>query len=102
LSFLGLLTFRAPFLPWVLMAFAFVMHGTVPKDEICGVIVGHVWYYFNDIYPPVHGGRRPLDPPRWWMRLWENAPVEERAETDDARQDFLVPPVPDLPAEGAR
>jgi Derlin-2/3 len=41
LSFLGVLTFRAPFLPWVLMGFAFTMHGTVPKDEICGVVVGH-------------------------------------------------------------
>jgi Derlin-2/3 len=41
LSFLGLLTFRAPWLPWVLMAFSFVMHGSIPKDEIVGVIVGH-------------------------------------------------------------
>ncbi|KAF2666379.1 ER-associated proteolytic system protein Der1 [Microthyrium microscopicum] len=101
LSFLGLLTFRAPWLPWVLMGFSFVMHGIVPKDEICGVIVGHVWYYFNDIYPPVHGGSRPLDPPQFWIRLWENAPVEERVETDDARQEFAVPPVADLPADGA-
>lgn len=23
------------------MAFSLVLHGTVPKDEICGVIVGH-------------------------------------------------------------
>lgn len=41
LSFLGLLVFRAPFLPWVLIGFSFVMHGTVPKEEICGVVVGH-------------------------------------------------------------
>jgi len=41
LSFLGLLVFTAPYLPWVLMAFSLVLHGSVPKDEICGVIVGH-------------------------------------------------------------
>lgn len=41
LSFLGLLVFTAPYLPWVLMAFSLVLHGTVPKDEICGVIAGH-------------------------------------------------------------
>lgn len=41
LSFLGLLVFKAPWLPWVLMAFSFAVHGTVPKDEICGVVVGH-------------------------------------------------------------
>ena len=26
------------------MAFSLVLHGTVPKDEICGVIVGHSEY----------------------------------------------------------
>jgi Derlin-2/3 len=41
LSFLGLFTFRAPFLPWVLMAFNVMLNGHVPKDEICGVVVGH-------------------------------------------------------------
>lgn len=41
LSFLGLLVFTAPYLPWVLMAFSLVLHGTIPKDEICGIIVGH-------------------------------------------------------------
>lgn len=41
LSFLGLLVFKAPWLPWVLMGFSFAVHGTVPKDEICGVVVGH-------------------------------------------------------------
>jgi Derlin-2/3 len=41
MSFLGLFVFRAPFLPWVLMLFSLVLHGTVPKDEMCGVVVGH-------------------------------------------------------------
>lgn len=41
LSFLGVLVFTAPYLPWVLMAFSLVLHGTVPKDEIMGVVVGH-------------------------------------------------------------
>ena len=45
LSFLGLLVFTAPYLPWVLMAFSLVLHGSVPKDEICGVIVGHSRLY---------------------------------------------------------
>ncbi|PLB49480.1 putative membrane protein [Aspergillus steynii IBT 23096] len=80
LSFLGMLVFTAPYLPWVLMAFSLVVHGIVPKDEICGVVVGHVWYFFNDVYPSLHGGHRPLDPPGWWMRFFES-----RAGTGDAR-----------------
>ena len=41
LSFLGLLVFRAPLLPWVLVAFATAVHGELPKDELLGIVVGH-------------------------------------------------------------
>lgn len=41
LSFLGMFVFRAPYLPFVLMAFSIVLHNHIPKDEICGVVVGH-------------------------------------------------------------
>ncbi|CAI7632579.1 unnamed protein product [Penicillium manginii] len=95
LSFLGLLVFTAPYLPWVLMGFSLVVHKTVPKDELCGVVVGHVWYFFNDVYPTLHGGHRPFDPPRWWRRLFErNLDADERERpgpTDAAvNQDFAA------------
>jgi Derlin-2/3 len=83
LSFLGLLVFTAPYLPWVLMAFSLVVHGIVPKDEICGVIVGHVWYFFSDVYPSLHGGHRPLDPPAWWRRVFEGRPQHEAVRGGD-------------------
>jgi Derlin-2/3 len=109
LSFLGLFTFRAPFLPWVLMAFNVMLNGHVPKDEICGVVVGHsmlpydtmliilthiVCYYFNDIYPPTHGNHRPLDPPNFWIRFWEDRNGEaEQGTEDDVAQAFAAAPV---------
>lgn len=106
LSFLGLLVFKAPYLPWVLLGFSVVMHGTVPKDEMCGIVVGHstfgslfrsdiyvyfqangaVWYYFNDIFPPLHNGRSPLDPPAWWIRFFDGAPASTE-ETQEEEQD---------------
>lgn len=83
------------------MAFSLVLHGHVPKDEICGVIVGHgtfrvtslplgylkrtskltwaaciVWYFFNDVYPSLHDDHRPFDPPMWWRRIFEGRPAE--------------------------
>ncbi|KAF2404423.1 DER1-domain-containing protein [Trichodelitschia bisporula] len=99
LSFFGLLVFRAPWLPWVLMAVSVAMHGIIPRDEICGVVVGHVWYYFNDIYPPTHNGHRPLDPPGWWVRLWEDRPAE--TEVDDVQHDVAVAAAP-VPAAEVR
>lgn len=82
LSFLGILVFTAPYLPWVLMGFSLIMHGTIPKDEIIGVVIGHIWYFFSDVYPPLHNGSRPLDPPFWWRRIFEGRPA--RPSTEDA------------------
>lgn len=70
------------------MGFSFVLHGTVPKDEIMGVVVGHVWYFFTDVYPPLHGGYKPLDPPGWWRRLIEG----RRDEAEETAGEIEVPP----------
>ncbi|RYP46005.1 hypothetical protein DL768_007721 [Monosporascus sp. mg162] len=101
LSFLGLLVFTAPYLPWVLMGFSLVMHGTVPKDEIMGVVIGHIWYFFTDVYPPMHNGSRPLDPPMWWRRIFEG---RQRDETANAvNHEFAVGGGPELaPARDVR
>lgn len=83
---MGLLVFTAPWLPWVLMAFSLVMHGTVPRDEILGVVVGHVWYFFADVWPGLHEGQRPMEPPGWWVRLWEGRRSEGEGEGSRARE----------------
>lgn len=36
-----------------------------------------VWYFFNDIYPSTHNGHRPMDPPGWWIRLFERQALPE-------------------------
>lgn len=69
------------------------MHGTVPKDEIMGVIIGHIWYFFSDVYPPLHNGSRPLDPPGWWRRLFEGRPAQPTTDVDDSM-------MPDVGREG--
>lgn len=98
LSFLGLFVFRAPYLPWVLILFSVALHGTVPKDELCGIVVGHsksgwmecvsgcsadvcltfalAWFFFSDVYPSIHPGHRPLEPPAWWHRLFDGRETE--------------------------
>ncbi|KAF2142756.1 uncharacterized protein K452DRAFT_286386 [Aplosporella prunicola CBS 121167] len=94
LSFLGLFIFKAPYLPWVLALFSIVLHGAVPKDEMCGIVVGHVWYFFNDVFPPLNNGIRPLDPPAWWVRLWDGRPpVEDHEDDSDEAQDTAAEPI---------
>jgi len=71
MSFLGLMTFTAPFLPWVLIGFNIALHGNIPKDDLLGVAVGHVYYFLSDVYPAYKPGSRPMDPPRWWCAMFE-------------------------------
>jgi Derlin-2/3 len=77
------------------MAFHMFMHGQVPKDEILGVCVGHVYYFFADVWPGLHEGSRPMDPPEFWVRLWEG----RRAVNTEARDvggDVAARPVGDV------
>jgi len=62
LSFLGVFNFTAPYLPWVLLAFS-VMLGSSPAVDLLGVAAGHVYYFLEDVYPRMSGGRRPLRTP---------------------------------------
>ena len=92
LSFLNLMVFTAPYLPWVLMGFSLVLHGSIPKDEIMGVVIGHVYYFFTDVYPPLHNGSMPMGPPNWWRRLFEGPPprpegADDRHDDDDNDDD---------------
>ncbi|CAI7647822.1 unnamed protein product [Penicillium viridicatum] len=97
LSLLGLLVFTAPYLPWVLMGFSVIVHKIVPKDEMLGVVVGHIWYFFNDVYPPLHDGHRPFDPPRWWVRMFEPAPSPSERTTGAAvNREFAAAAAPEV------
>ncbi|CAK0904631.1 unnamed protein product, partial [Prorocentrum cordatum] len=40
----------ALYLPWVLACFALLMGSSI-KDETMGIFVGHVYFFFEDVYP---------------------------------------------------
>ncbi|RPB00106.1 Der1-like protein [Choiromyces venosus 120613-1] len=85
LSFLGLFVFSAPYLPWVLLGFSLLLNNTLPKDDLLGIVVGHVYYFFSDIYPRIRNGSRPLDPPAIWRRMFAAAPPPPPPEVPAAR-----------------
>jgi hypothetical protein len=64
MNFFGLLNFQAPYLPWVLFAFSLLLGNSVIVD-LMGIIVGHVYYFLEDIFPREHGGFRILKTPRF-------------------------------------
>ena len=62
MSFMGMFNFTAPYLPWVLLAFSVVL-GSSPVVDLLGMAAGHIYYFFEDVYPRVTGGRRFLKTP---------------------------------------
>ncbi|ORY85540.1 putative ER-associated proteolytic system protein Der1 [Protomyces lactucae-debilis] len=79
LSMLGLFTFSAAWLPWVLIGFSLVIYGHLPVADLLGLAVGHVIYFLEDVWPlnATSGGARYLAPPRS-LRRWAGYEQEER------------------------
>ena len=67
MSFLGLFTFSAPYLPWVLLACSWLL-GSSPLVDALGIGAGHSYYFLADVYPRLTG-RRPLAPPALLLAL---------------------------------
>ena len=56
MSFFGLFHFHAPYLPWVLFGFSFILGNSILVD-LLGIAVGHIYYYLETICPRRFGFR---------------------------------------------
>lgn len=63
MSFFGILTFRAPFLPWVLVGFSLLLGNPIIVDGI-GIACGHIYYFLEDVFPLQEHGFRILHTPK--------------------------------------
>ena len=52
MSFLGVLQFTAPYLPWVLLSFSLLIGNPIEMD-VLGMLAGHIYYFLDYIYPQV-------------------------------------------------
>ena len=67
MTFFGILTFTAPYLPWVILGFSAMVGNNLVTDLI-GIGVGHLYYFFEDVYPIV------ADIRGWRVKRWLEAP----------------------------
>eukprot|EP00697_Spironema_sp_BW2_P000940 gnl/Spiro4/11286_TR5949_c0_g1_i1.p1 gnl/Spiro4/11286_TR5949_c0_g1~~gnl/Spiro4/11286_TR5949_c0_g1_i1.p1 ORF type:complete len:249 (-),score=56.65 gnl/Spiro4/11286_TR5949_c0_g1_i1:104-793(-) len=67
MNFLYLFQFSAPWLSWVLIGFALVLGHSITFD-IIGIVVGHIYFVLEDVYP-YHGGHRLLATPHFLKKL---------------------------------
>jgi len=84
MNFFGLLTFNAPYLPWVLLCFSILLGNSIAVD-VLGMAVGHVYYFLEDVFPYQRGGKRLLVTPQWLKSLCDPSP--EDAEYDPAPEE---------------
>jgi Derlin-2/3 len=68
MSVFGLITFSAPYLSWVMLTFSVLMGNSITMD-VLGIFVGHMYYFFEYVYPvmaEIRGWRvkRIMEPPR--------------------------------------
>ena len=100
MSFLALFSFHAPYLPWVLLSFS-VLLGNSATIDLIGIIVGHVYYFLEDVYPII------ADIRGWRVRRWLAAPTllkqlfGEATNAGGARMNVMINPVDDVGANGA-
>ncbi|KAG6499965.1 derlin-2.2 [Zingiber officinale] len=73
MSFLGLFTFTAAYLPWVLLGFS-ILVGSSTWGDLLGMIAGHAYYFLEDVYPRMTG-RHPLKTPSFIKALFADETV---------------------------
>eukprot|EP01116_Phalansterium_solitarium_P013909 TRINITY_DN31364_c0_g1_i1.p2 TRINITY_DN31364_c0_g1~~TRINITY_DN31364_c0_g1_i1.p2 ORF type:complete len:239 (+),score=28.56 TRINITY_DN31364_c0_g1_i1:257-973(+) len=49
--------FKAFYFPWVLVAFNVLTGDKFPLGDLLGIFVGHVYFYFDTLYPNMGGAR---------------------------------------------
>lgn len=52
MSFFGVIQFNAPYLPWMLLLFS-VLIGNPIEMDLLGIVVGHIYYFLDTVYPQV-------------------------------------------------
>jgi Derlin-2/3 len=83
LSLFGMFQFTAPYLPWVLLVIGLLLEQS-PVYDILGILVGHIYFFWEDVYPQFRPGRRLLKTPRIMyvisrvserIFLWDTNPI---------------------------
>jgi len=74
MNFFGILSFSAPYLPWVLLLFSLLL-GQNAIVDILGIACGHLYYFLEDVFPRSSGGFRVLETPAFLKWLFDPPPL---------------------------
>jgi derlin-1 len=63
--------FKAMYLPWILLAFNFILRGSIMGD-LAGILAGHLYFFAMIKYPQDFGGRTLFSTPQIFYRYLPN------------------------------
>jgi len=63
--------FKAMYMPWVIMLFHWIMSGSF-LIQLCGIVIGHLYFFLVFKYPQDFGGARLLETPSFLYRYFPN------------------------------
>ncbi|RUS17771.1 Der1-like family-domain-containing protein [Endogone sp. FLAS-F59071] len=66
-TFMFGIQFKAIYLPWVLVAYDFLLGAGIPKASLVGIVAAHTYWYLESVYPAA-GGLRLLSTPQLLYR----------------------------------
>jgi len=69
MSFWFGMQFKAMYMPWVIMLFNWILSGSF-LVQLCGIIVGHLYFFLVFKYPQDFGGPRLLQTPNFLYRFF--------------------------------
>jgi Derlin-2/3 len=88
MNFFGIISFNAPYLPWVLLFFSLllgnnaivdifgrVLNSITYTNNLPGIACGHLYYFLEDVFPNQPNGFRVLEPPAFFKWLFDPAPL---------------------------
>lgn len=75
MNFFGILNFQAPYLPWVLLGFSVLIGNTIWVD-LMGIVVGHIYYFLEDVFPDQINGFHLLKTPQFLKNIFDE-PMED-------------------------
>ncbi|KAL7676354.1 hypothetical protein ACOME3_002608 [Neoechinorhynchus agilis] len=82
-SFLFGMRVKAVYLPWLMTGFNWFAHGNF-LPYLSGILAGHVYHYFANIYPVNNPGRQPLKTPQRFADF-----IETLVPTNTQRAPFV-------------
>lgn len=88
MNLFGLFSFQAPYLPWVLLTISVIIGGSTVVD-IIGIVVGHFYYFFEDVFPNTPHGFRVLETPRFIKSAFRYMGFDEPPFPEEERPEQL-------------